>query len=100
MNPFASASTPLSPGWVILKMILLLIATIMGVFLAAKLFPLPKGQGLAYVAHPFFALAGGGIISVVYLILGLTKSPGENKVFWWGLGISLAWSMLVFSRVI
>ena len=100
MNPFVATSTPLSPGWVILKTVLLLVGTILGVFLAARLFPLPKGQGLAYVAHPFLALAGGGILSVVYLILGLAKSPGENKVFWWGLGISLGWSLLVFSRVI
>ncbi|RMG72894.1 MAG: hypothetical protein D6722_04560 [Bacteroidetes bacterium] len=84
----------------VLKTLVLLVLGIAGVFLAARLFPLPKGQGLAYVAHPFLALMGGVVTGIVYLIVGLAKVKAENQVFWGGLLASLAWSLAVFSLLV
>jgi len=97
MNPFSPNSSPVPIPWVFLKTFLLLVAGIAGLMLIGRLFPLPKMQGLAYVAHPAFALGGVALAGLVYLLLGLLKSPGEGKAFWWGLGASLLWSLTVFT---
>lgn len=44
-----------------------------GLFAVAQWWPLPKGQGLAYVAHPFWALIGAGGAALVALLGCLTQ---------------------------
>ncbi|MEO0468743.1 MAG: hypothetical protein AAF206_03910 [Bacteroidota bacterium] len=63
----------------------------------AKAFPLPRGQGLAYVAHPIWGLAGIGLTALVYL-LGVNRRP--QRIWYWfagGLLITLLWSLFVFT---
>lgn len=78
------------------KMLVVALLNIGGVFLVARLLPLPKGQGLAYVAHPFFALAFGLLAAVAYFILSWIW-PGYERRLWIGaLAASLLISLLIF----
>jgi len=56
-------------GGIILKAILLLVIEVGIMLLIGQLFPLPKGQGLQYVAHPFWALVFS-LLSVIPYALG------------------------------
>lgn len=78
------------------KMLLIAALNIGGVFLAAKLLPLPKGEGLAYVAHPFFALVFGLLAAVVYFILSWIWPVYERKLLIGALVASLLISLLIF----
>ena len=66
-------------------------------FVVARIFPLPKGQGLAYVAHPLWGLAGILLTSVVYVI-GVNSRP--ERIWRWFAGGAVAillWSLFVFT---
>lgn len=86
-----------SPTWlVVLKALALLALTILSLLAAAKLFPPPKGQGLALVAVPFYGLLYGLLASLVYLVLGLMRKPYAPKVFWLALLTIIGWNFLLF----
>lgn len=76
--------------------LLVAVGAVVGLWAVARLWPLPKGQGLAYVAHPFWALIGGGLSAVGALIACL-KQPARWG--WWLAGaLALTWgiSALIF----
>lgn len=81
----------------LLKLVLVAAINLIGVFVMAKLFPLPKGQGLAYVAHPFFALMGGLFTAVVYFILSWMRPRYERILLVAAIAISWLISLLIFA---
>ncbi len=62
-----------------------------GVFAAAWMWPLPKGQGLAYVAHPFLALIGCAVAAIAAAVAGVFYP----EQWGWCLagGLALTWSI-------
>lgn len=80
----------------LLKMLLVVAINIAGVFVMAKTFPLPKGQGLAYVAHPFFALVGGALAGVAYFVLSWVWKSRELLLLFLAIVASWFFSFLIF----
>ena len=78
------------------KMLLVAALNVGSVFLVARLLPLPKGQGLAYVAHPFFALVFGLLVAVAYFILSWIWPMHERWLFIGALIASALISLLIF----
>jgi hypothetical protein len=78
------------------KMLMVAALNIGGVFVVARLLPLPKGQGFAYVAHPFFALAFGLLAAVAYFILSWIWQKYERRLLIGALVASGLFSLLIF----
>ncbi len=84
---------------IVRTMIALVLVTalgIAGVFAAAWLWPLPKGQGLAYVAHPFYALVGCGAAAIGAAVASIVYP--DQWLWWTAGGLALTWciSALIF----
>ena len=95
-SPHKASNTP-SLGLRLLKALLVLLLSFGGLLLIAKLFPLPKGMGLQYVAHPFWAMVGIVLATIGYLISAFVRPLSESKSFWIALIASLGWSLLIFT---
>lgn len=78
------------------KMLLAAAINIAGVFVIAKVFPLPQGQGLAYVAHPFFALVFGLLAAAAYFIGAWVRPLFEKRAFLLAIAASWLVSLLIF----
>lgn len=79
------------------KTVLVIVLSFGILFLVAKIFPLPKNQGLAYVAHPFYALGGNLLAGIVYFVLSVSKRFSDNWLFWICVGGSGLLSLLIFT---
>lgn len=98
MQLFSNKHTdPPSIGVRLLKGLIVLLLSIGGLFLIARLFPLPKGMGLQYVAHPVWALGGAALATLGYLIAAFARPIYEAKAFWMALLASLGFSLLIFT---
>ncbi|MEM7369224.1 MAG: hypothetical protein AAF587_11540 [Bacteroidota bacterium] len=86
-----------SIGIRLLKALLVLLLSLGGLFLISRIFPLPRGMGLQYVAHPLYALGGIVLATVGYLITAFVKPVNETKAFWISLTASLGFSLLIFT---
>ncbi|MEZ4773417.1 MAG: hypothetical protein R3D00_09575 [Bacteroidia bacterium] len=79
------------------KTALVILVSLGTLFLIAKIFPLPKNQGLAYVAHPLYALGGNLLAGIVYFILSSTRRFPDNWLFWICVGGSGLLSLVIFT---
>lgn len=75
-------------------MLLVAVAAFLGLMLLAWVWPLPKGQGLAYAAHAVLALGGGAISALGFLIANLIKPESSRK--WLLMAITIAWAISLF----
>lgn len=79
--------------------IILVVVTVLGIagiYVSAWLWPLLRGQGFAYVAHPFFALVGCGVGAIGAAVASIFY---PNHSGWWlAVGLALTWgiSALIF----
>ena len=83
-------------GGIILKAILLLALEIGLMWIISQVFPLPKGQGLQYAAHAFWALLFSLITVIVYAIGAGLRPPKQWIWFFSALGISVGLHLLIF----
>ncbi|MEL7531023.1 MAG: hypothetical protein AAFN10_06935 [Bacteroidota bacterium] len=83
-------------GGIILKAFLLLLLEIGLLILISRLFPLPKGQGLQYVAHPFWALIFSLLSVIIYGVAAGRKASQQWIWFFSALGLSTAIHLLIF----
>ena len=83
-------------GGIVLKAILLLVLEVGTLMLIGRLFPLPKGQGLQYVAHPFWALVFS-LLSVIIYGIGAGRNPKQQWIWFLGaFAASSAIHLLIF----
>lgn len=75
-------------------MLLVAVAAFLGLMLLAWIWPLPKGQGLAYAAHAVLALGGGAVSALGFLVANLVKPQDSQK--WLIMAIAVAWAISVF----
>ncbi|MEL6650167.1 MAG: hypothetical protein AAFQ87_05095 [Bacteroidota bacterium] len=83
-------------GGIALLALLLLILEFGSLLLVGKLFPLPKGQGLQYVAHPFWALVGSCLTVIAFVVM-MARQP--DRRWRWFIGaflLSLLIHLLIF----
>jgi hypothetical protein len=69
---------------------------IAGIFVAAWLWPLPQGQGFAFVAHPFFALIGCGVAALGAAVASIFYADQWVWCLIGGVGVTWTISSLIF----
>lgn len=74
---------------VIIGFVIVNAAGIAGIFFSAWMWPLPRGQGFAYVAHPVFALGGCLAAAFVASLFGFFYP--ERWFVAMAVGIILTW---------
>lgn len=74
-------------------MLLVAVMAFLGLMLLAWVWPLPRGQGLAYAAHAVLALGGGAVSALGFLIANLVQPQRSRK--WLIIAIVVAWTISV-----
>ena len=80
----------------IITLVIVAALGIAGIFAAAWLWPLPQGQGFAFVAHPFFALIGCGVAVLCAAVASYFYADQWAWCLIGGVGLSWTTSSLIF----
>ena len=99
-QPPSSPRTAKRFGILFLKGIGILAINIGLLFIIAKIFPLPKGQGFQYVAHPLWALIFGLIAAVGFILVAFFTKNSEWKVFLTAVVCSGLISLYIFTVMV
>lgn len=84
-------------GLLFLKGIGILAINIGLLFVIAKIFPLPKGQGFQYVAHPLWAIIFGIVSAVGFVLIAFFTNNNERNVFIGAIAGSGLISLFIFT---